>query len=599
MMSSKKYSDSIDIDMLSNIGGDHKIRIAVVDDDDVDRERICRFLGKISVDAEIVQVTSGKAALALLKEQPFDILLLDYRLGDMTGTELLQALEGENLSHVPTIMITGMGDEKTAVNALKHGVHDYLPKRGLTAETLFSAMESALHAANLENKLREANENLRILSLYDSLTKLPNRNLFFDRLKQSILSASRNNASFAVLMIDLNLFKEVNDSLGHAAGDAVLAVIGDRLQAVARRSDTFARVGGDEFAAILHDVQTGQDALMCVEKISAAISQPIAVGDNIVQVGASIGIARYPHHGNAHQTLISNADFAMYSAKRAGRKYEAYQDGSNDSDSKIPVTQYLISGIRERQMFLEYQPKVSLIDNEVLGAEALIRWNHPQFGIIMPSNFIPMAERSDLICELTYLSIDMVFEQLHVWKKAGYNIPVAINISARMLDSLPFLRWMEDRIVSCGIDTCSVTLEITETTLASSSHQAYQILGKLSSLGFSISIDDFGSGFTSFKSIRNVEIDELKVDRMFVEKIQPGNKDHAIVNSMVSLAKNLGFSVVAEGVETKEQGDILLSLGCEYAQGYGIARPMPANALLNWIDAYYASLNKSYPRKAA
>ncbi len=560
------------------------LSILVVDDDDVDLERTCRFLKRLEIPFEVCSARSGADALRLVKDNKFDILLLDFRLGDMTGIEVLSSLEELKHSPIPTIMITGMGDEKTAIDAMKHGVHDYLPKKGLTPETLMSAIASALHAAILESQLREAEENLRRLSLYDTLTGLPNRNLFFDRLNQSINSASRNDSSFVILMIDLNMFKEVNDSHGHKTGDDVLGVIGDRLQSVSRKSDTFARLGGDEFASILHDIDSLDTAINCVEKISDYISKPIVIDGKVMHVGASIGIAKFPDHGVDQTSLISNADYAMYRAKRNSRKYEVYTSDDEEQHPKIPLTLYLHQAIRDKELYLEYQPKINLLTNEVVGVEALVRWSSPEFGMVMPNHFIPMAERSDLILEITYQIIELACHQFKQWQEKGIVIPLALNISARILDDKNFADWISSRLDYYDISPENITLEITETTLASSSRSAYILLDKFNEIGMDISIDDFGSGFTSFTSIRNVEIAELKIDRMYVNKLQAGSKDSAIIHSMVSLAESLGIRVIAEGVETSEQWEQLLRLGCHFAQGYGIARPMSANALVNWIE---------------
>lgn len=582
------YASSLDD--IPQVASKQPIRVLIVDDDDVDRERITRFISKLNITLVVDYAASGCNALERLKQGDYDIMLLDYRLGDMTGTEVLIALERAKHATVPTIMVTGMGDEDTAIEAMKHGVHDYLPKRGLTPEALMSAIASALHSADLERQLRNAQENLRLMSLYDTLTGLPNRNLFFDRLNQVINSAERHNSFFTVLMIDLNLFKEVNDSHGHKAGDEVLGIIGDRLKNIARKSDTFARLGGDEFAAILHDIKSIEDAIACVEKISACISQPIAIGSHLVQVGSAIGIASYPDHGADQTTLLSNADFAMYRAKRSSRKYEVYSEAQDITlDKKMPISQYLHRAVQNQELFLEFQPKVNLATNQLIGVEALVRWNSPEFGLVQPSHFIPMAERSDLIEKVTYLTIEMALDQYAKWRTLGYSIPLAINISARMLDNPEFGNWMINVAKQYDIDPENITLEITETTLASSSHRAYTLLETLDAAGFDISIDDFGSGFTSFTAIRNVAIAELKIDRMFIEKLQTGSKDSAIVVSMLSLADSLGMRAVAEGVETSEQWNVLQKLGCRFAQGYGIARPMSGNTIINWVEAMHSA----------
>ncbi|MGD2119873.1 MAG: EAL domain-containing protein [Chromatiales bacterium] len=564
-----------------------KINLLVIDDDDVDRERIKRYISKFRLPVTALEAGSGMEAIECLSRDSVDLILLDYQLGDMTGTELLARLENSQYAGIPAIMITGMGDEKTAVEAIRFGVFDYLPKSKLTAESLIAVLESALRASELEKKLHETQQRLQHMSLYDSLTGLPNRNLFFDRLDQAILNADRNKSGFSVLMIDLNLFKEVNDCLGHAAGDEVLAVIGDRLQTSARKSDTFARLGGDEFVCILHGVHETQDDIACAEKIISKISEPIAIHDRVIQTGASVGIARYPAHGRDATSLLSNADSVMYRAKKDHRKYLVYNDNDTEQNlSKIPVTQYLHKGIKARELFLEYQPKIDLYKNQVVGAEVLVRWRSPKFGLIMPGDFIPIAERSSLIEDLTYATMEMAFDQLQLWRQEERAISLAINVSARMLDDRKMPDWLAAELKQRQIAAGDITLEITETTLASSGSCAHQILHDLVNIGFDVSIDDFGSGFTSFRSIRDMQFAELKIDRLFIQNIQTGNQDASIVRSMILLAESLGMRSVAEGVETEEQWNLLQQLGCQYGQGFGIARPMPAHALINWLAEF-------------
>ncbi|MDH4276101.1 MAG: EAL domain-containing protein [Gammaproteobacteria bacterium] len=567
------------------ISTDKPIRVLVIDDDDVDRDRIGRFIKKSKRPFTVVAAASGRSALAILRDASIDLVIVDYHLGDMTGTELLSDWNKFNINAVPVIMVTGKGDEDTAIEAMKFGVTDYLPKKTLTPESLISAITSALTAAELTRKLRDTQELLRHLSLYDALTRLPNRNLFFDRLNQIIHACDRNHGSFTVLMIDLNLFKEINDSLGHRAGDEVLKTIGDRLQATARKSDTYARIGGDEFAAILQDVHKLEHAIACAEKIDATISKAIVIEGQVVQVGASIGIARYPEDGLDQTTLMSNADFAMYQAKKASRKYQVYNPKEETAVSaKAHISQYLRKAIKENEIYMEYQLKINLDTREVIGAEALARWNSPELGIVVPSNFIPMAERSSLIEDLTYTTIELALAQFVKWRNHGHIIPLAINISARMLDDQHIKDWLLGKLASYGIDHNYITLEITETALATSGHAAYQLLEDFSNAGLAISIDDFGSGYTSFSSIRNVNIAELKIDRLFIEKITTGSKDSAIVRSILSLAESLGMRVVAEGLESPEQWALLQKLGCQFAQGFGIARPMSPNAVIQWIE---------------
>jgi len=559
-------------------------RLLVVDDDDVDRERIKRFITKIKIPLLVIFAQNGTEAIQKISQCKVDLILLDYQLGDMTGTDVLTVIKDQQNLIVPTIMVTGMGDEKTAIEAMRLGVFDYLPKKHLTAESLLTALASALRSVDLKEQLQKSQDNLRHMSLYDSLTGLPNRNLFFDRLNQAILTGERNQTTFSILMIDLNLFKEVNDSLGHQAGDEVLTVIGERLHTIVRKSDTLARLGGDEFSYILNNLSAVEDTTLLAEKIIDVISEPIIINDRVAQIGASIGIAHYPDHGQDPTTLLSNADCAMYSAKRSHRKYEIYSVGDDYSgNKKVPVSQYLHKSIRDKELFLEYQPKVDLNTNEIKGAEILVRWNSPEFGLVMPSEFITVAERSSLIEELTHHTIDLAFSQWASWRDDNTNIPLAVNISARMLDDRNLPQRISNKLDEYKVPPSDITLEITETILASSGHTAHLILSELSEMGFHLSIDDFGTGFTSFRSIRSIAISELKIDRLYISEIHMGKRDLAIVRSMVSLAQSLGVRTVAEGIENQDQWDTLQNIGCNYGQGYGIAQPMTADTLMNWI----------------
>lgn len=566
----------------------HSTRLLVVDDDDVDRERISRYLKKFKMPVVILDASNGSEAIKHAAEENIDLILLDYQLGDMTGTDVLKKIYTQSRkTTIPTIMITGMGDEETAIEAIRLGVHDYLPKNSLTAESLITVIESALHTAKLEERLKASQAQMRRLSMYDALTGLANRNLFFDRLNQATFLASRNHSTFCTMMIDLNLFKEINDGVGHMAGDQVLHVIGERLQSLARKSDTIARLGGDEFVCILHDVAGDKEAILVAEKIINCISEPIAIGDRILQVGASIGIARFPEHGEEPSTLLSNADAAMYRAKKTNHRHHIFNDTDNQQGGKtIAVTQHLYRAIQKNELCLEYQPKIDVRTQRLIGVEALARWDSPVFGRIMPGDFIPTAERSSLIEDITYAIMDVAFRDIHKWQKMGLNFPVAINISARMLDDAGFLNKVLNKLKRYNITEENVLFEITETTLASSGTHARTLLKNILNAGIKVSIDDFGSGFTSYSSIRNIPISELKIDQVFVKHLSPGGRDAAIVHSINLLAENLGIRAVVEGVETDDQLQILQELGCKYMQGYGIAHPMPVHELTTWIEAF-------------
>ena len=566
---------------------ERKTKLLVIDDDDVDRERISRYIDKFILPFETTFAANGQEAIDLLSNNAFDIIILDYQLGDMTGAQLMEKFASLDHYPIPTIMITGMGDEKTVVEAMRLGVHDYIPKKQLNAESLISVLSSALHTAELERRLLETQDQLRRQSLYDGLTGLPNRNLFFDRLNQAILTSERNLGVFTLLMIDLNLFKEVNDSLGHGVGDEVLSIIGGRFETFARKSDTLARLGGDEFACILYNIQTEKDAIACVEKIIATINQPIVVNEHVLQIGASVGIARYPENGTDPTSLLSNADSAMYQAKRSKQKYEIYrQTNIRQSNSTIPLTEQLIQGLRHKELYLDYQPKINLRTHRIIGVEALVRWKNPTMGLLMPDQFINIAERSHLIEEISFQTIEQAFSQWLTWFNKDMRIPIAVNLSARMLDNQEFLPWLKKMSARYKILTCDFTFEITETALASSNRLANRLLKNLQQMGFQLSIDDFGSGFTSFRTLRNSAISELKIDREFVKDIEQNGKDAAIVSSLITLANNLEVRIIAEGVETQAQSIKLQSLGCVLAQGFALARPMSASSFIKWRETF-------------
>ncbi|MCB1772582.1 MAG: EAL domain-containing protein [Gammaproteobacteria bacterium] len=570
-------------------GNTARVRVLIVDDDDVDRERIRRYFRKAELDYDVTETQSGAEALALTDQDRFDLILLDYRLGDMTGLDLLAALQQRGGHDTPVIMITGGGNEILAVEAMQHGVADYIPKQALNADTLRLATNNALRVGEAQRQLRAAQERLLRLSMYDELTGLPNRWLFLDRLDQFIARAERQDARFSLLLIDLNRFKHVNDYYGHAKGDEVLAAVGDRLKQVARKSDTVARLGGDEFACILADTFTDSEIDTCVMKMHDCICQPIPISGAVVRIGASIGIARSGVDGKDRDTLLAHADSAMYEAKSSHRRFALFSNAPGREQVAKPGCQDLCEGMRHDEFFLQFQPQVSLATGQVTGLEALIRWQSPRFGEVRPDDFIPVAESSGLIKELTCSVLLMGLEQVAEWRAIGLRHPVSFNISARLLDENDWVEWLAREMKRLDITPNDLILEITETAIASSNTQQRRHLHALSERGFKLSIDDFGTGFTSFKSIREWRPSELKIDRLFVHDVKDGSSDASIIESIVTLAKSLGVRLVAEGIETADERDFLTRSGCEYGQGFAIAHPMSISDVTQWLVDHEAA----------
>ena len=558
-------------------------RVLIIDDDDVDRERIHRYFTKAKLAFEAFDAESGRTALEMLGRETFDLILLDFKLGDMTGFDLLAALRDDIEVETPVVMITGGGDEGLAVEAMQRGVADYIPKRSLSPDTLRLAANNALRVAMVERELKDAQKRLVRLSMFDELTGLPNRWLFFDRLEQFIARAQRQSDRFALLVIDLNLFKHVNDHHGHMVGDRVLAEVGNRLQEVARKSDTVARLGGDEFACLLADVHAADELDTCAMKLHEAICQPIAVDELVVRVGASIGIACFGKDGYDRDTLVARADAAMYEAKSTHRRYVRYTADFGDEHSETPGCQNICDGIRDDEFFLEFQPQISLSSSKVIGLEALVRWRSPQYGVVRPDDFISIAESSGLIKELTCSVLRMGLEQIGKWRRIGIRYPVSFNISARLLDDDDWVDWLSQEMDRQGVCSNDLILEITETAIASSNINQRRHLLKLSRKGFRLSIDDFGTGFTSFRSIREWRPSELKIDRLFVHDVKDGSSDASIIQSIVTLAQSLGIRLIAEGIETQDERDFLIRTGCRFGQGFAIARPMDSRAATQWL----------------
>jgi diguanylate cyclase (GGDEF)-like protein len=567
------------------------IKLLLVDDDDVDREKFRRLLRRSGLVIQIEDATSGREALARLSQSKFDCVVVDYRLGDTTGTDLVRSIKQASDTPIPVIMVTGLGDERVAVDAMREGVYDYLSKNRLKPQHLASAIEGSLRWAQLEEQLAGAQERLRRLGLFDTLTTLPNRNLFFDRLEQVLQSAQRNGDRFSLMMMDLNLFKEINDTMGHEAGDKVLAEIGRRLSRLTRAADTCARTGGDEFAAVLVGCDSAAGAMVVADKIHAALHDPMMIDDELVRVTVSIGVALFPTHGCDSRTLLAHADQAMYRAKRSSRACEVYSPGPREARSVL-IASHLPEALERGELFLEYQPKVHLATGALAGVEALARWSNPRLGLVAPSDFIPAAECSSLIKPMTYAILGSALDQAVKWRGQGRDISIAVNLSARMLDDDEVTTRCCAALEERGCSRGQLTLEITETALMASPLRAQQTLQSLHDAGIMISIDDFGAGYTSLKYLRDFQVSEIKIDKLFIRRLQSTSRDVAIVRSIAALSRGFNLKLVAEGIEDEGQCVLLRELGCDYGQGFAIGPPMSADRLEQWWNSRLSMLGR-------
>ena len=426
--------------------------------------------------------------------------------------------------------------------------------------------------------------SLRHQAMHDALTGLPNRTMLFEKLERVIEESRAGGLKLALMLMDLDRFKEVNDTFGHQFGDALLKQVSFRLQNQLRGDDFAARLGGDEFAVVLPHVADSTSAATTARRILGTLEQPFVIDGQVLEVGGSIGIALFPEHGGDARTLLRRADVAMYAAKQ---KQSGFSFHEEDQESRTPDQLALVVELRgavERgELVAHYQPKLHMRSGLMTRAEVLVRWNHPQRGHLGPSHFIPLAERTGLIRGVTDWLLDHTVGQCRVWQDAGAPIHIAVNVSARSLLDQELPGKVQDALDRWGVEPRFLKIEITESSIMADPAHALAILSMLQSMGVRLSVDDFGTGYSSLTHLRELPIDEIKIDKSFVIGMRTSDADAAIVRTVIDLAHNLGKQVCAEGVEDPETWQLLKSLGCDLAQGYWIARPMGANDLMEWL----------------
>ncbi|HJW02768.1 MAG TPA: EAL domain-containing protein [Azospira sp.] len=436
---------------------------------------------------------------------------------------------------------------------------------------------------------KEAEGQLAFLANHDSLTNLPNRSLFDDRLRQALARADRGNG-FAVCFIDLDRFKLVNDSLGHAAGDAVLIEVAKRLGGVCRGADTLARLAGDEFVMLLEGMGNAGVAAGIARRVLAALAPPIHAGGRDIDVAASLGLALYPDDGNDIESLLRNADAAMYAAKAAGRNtFRFYDEAMNrQASQRLALETDLRRAVARRQLELFYQPQVHSADGRLAGVEALLRWRHPERGLVSPVEFIPLAEEAGIITELGEWALAEAAQQMVAWRQQGVPVPrIAVNLSPRQFHAADLADRLEHILTAAGAANEWIELEITESAAMADPEGAVQVLRALKERGIQVAMDDFGTGHSSLAMLRTLPLDVLKLDRSFVLHLPAAETDAAVASAVVTLARRLGLSVVAEGVETKAQRHFLADIGCDVLQGFLFARPLPSAEFETWLTQQY------------
>lgn len=573
--------------------------VSVVDDDfERDAERL-RFDG---FGAMYVQARDAIEKMPLTKEEA--VILSDMRSLTKIARPVLEevmelALSGQQQEMLEKLRNEAMpkqqriGEKADAFIRLQHEQAaadlrkaDASYVKAVTSILILCAFIIALGftiSKIVNRRVSAQGRQLATQALYDSLTNLPNRLQLLELLEQKIASSRQDGTQFAVILMDLDHFKEVNDTLGHEFGDLLLKEVGARLVETLRPDDTIARLGGDEFVILLHGL-TQEKAAKAVEKVVACFDQPFLVAQQGIDVGTSLGISFFPDYGQCPSTLLREADVAMYVAKRSGGGYAIYSPEQDKiSRDDLSLKSELREAILGNQLSLHFQPKIDHQQHRIIGFEALARWIHPQRGFMPPDKFIPLSERAGLIGALTRWVLKEAILQLAEFHAQGHRLSMAVNLSPSNLHDPELVDNVIALLEEAGIPPQYLVLEVTEGAVMSGQGDAVANLHRLGAAGISIAIDDFGTGYSSLAYLKQLPVDELKIDKSFVMNMCNDDNDAVIVRSTIDLAHNLGLKVTAEGVENRETWEILTTLGCDTSQGYFMSKPQPADRMSQWL----------------
>ena len=555
-------------------GNDSKLEktpVILIADDDPSIRLVLKHSMEQSGYHVIEAVNGLEAVQAVIKQTP-DLILMDAVMPEMDGfratDEIKQLAECQE---TPILMATSLDDDQSITRAFDVGACDYITKP-FNWSVLKHRTARMLFAADAERKIRH-------LAYHDALTGLPNRTLFMDRIDQAISRAHRESGKFAILYIDIDHFKVINDSMGHAAGDHLLNIVSQRLTDVLRKTDTIARLGGDEFTIIIEDLEEAESVVLVAKNILAALDKPIEIFEKEVHISGSIGVALYPQDGESFGTLLKNSDTAMYRAKELGRQtFQFYEhEMSLKVMQRLELENQIRFALKNEEFVVYYQPKIDLVSGQVRGMEALVRWQHPEKGLIAPNEFIPLAEETGLIIQLDEWVMRTACKQFKKWEAAGCPIKnLSVNISARHFKEGGLLKHCNKVIEDTEILPEYIEIELTESALVDNYNSAKETLNKIHEMGIQIALDDFGTGYASMSYLKEFPFDTVKLDRSFVQGVPEDVEDAAIVKAMIQLAEALNLNMVAEGVETELQKYFLTDHGCAYGQGYLWSKPVEA-----------------------
>ncbi len=555
--------------------------ILLADDDPSIRLMIRHVLEAEEYD--IVEAEDGLDAIRAVEKQHPALILLDAVMPGLDGFSTCKQIKERGHDDIPVIMITGLDDEASVERAYEVGAIDYITKP-IKWAVLKHRVRSIVTRVVAERKVQR-------LEYRDALTQLPNRLLFVDRLEQAVVRAERHRESIALMLVDIDDFKLVNDSFGHEAGDKLIKAVGDLLSKSLRRADTVARLGGDEFAIIIENVDGDDDAISIADNLTTILKHNVRLDDQETFTSASVGIAMFPDDGMDAGTLLKNADTAMFRAKEQGRRcFQFYKpEMSVNAMERLELENSIRKAIDNNELVIHYQPTIDIHNNEVVGVEALLRWQHPDKGIVCPDDFLPVAIESGLIVVIGEWMIKTICQQLRVWKEAGMeNQSISINLTTKQFKDQDVVTLFKLAMEENGIEGAELNIEVTEKTLLASEGKIEPILLELHEMGMTITVDDFGIGFASLTNLKDLPIDVVKLDGAFIAGIPHNEHDVAVVNAIAGLTRGLKMKLLAEGVENEHQLNMLKGLGCQYAQGFYWSKALPADQ----YEQYY--LNRIY-----
>jgi diguanylate cyclase (GGDEF)-like protein len=547
---------------------------------------------------EVCPAMDGNDALRQCQARTFDLVMLDVDMPGASGLEVCATLRHKAGELLPIVMVTGMDDVQSVDAAFRAGATDFIAKP-ISWALIAHRVRYLLRGCQIALDLKSAEQRIRALAYYDSLTGLPNREHFRHRLVHTLEIAQREGRELGLLCIDLDNFKRINDTLGHGMGDELLRLVGARLREAVRESDAvgraiptgileedLSRLGGDEFMVLLPDIASSHQAGLVAERIVRAITQPMHLGSHEVLVTPSIGIAVYPADGADHETLVKNADLAMYFAKRRGPgTFAFFKTAMNASALKrLTLEGKLRNAIANEELALLFQPQFDLATGQVCGMEALLRWHSADLGAVPPSEFVPIAEETGLILPIGEWVLRTACAQAKVWRDESLPIArVAVNVSGLQLSQRGFVDLVRTVLRETSLAPALLELEITESVIMRDEAQTEQVFKDLKAIGVEIAIDDFGTGYSSLARLKEFPIDRLKIDRSFIQHLHDKDEDHAIASAIIAMAKTLKLEVVAEGVEDFAQLTILQDERCTLAQGFLLGQPLPPTEALELL----------------